>query len=150
MTLLQLAGEKPDTFALLLPAAMTTVEPRLTAPLIALCIALLGTYGVMTQIVSTRQRDHALRLALGAVPAGIAAGVVRSAAAFTFPGLILGVGSSLLLSRFLDPLTFGVEDRTRWICAGAGVVMLVVVAAATLPSALRAGRVRVSAAVGSD
>ena len=117
---------------------------------IALCIALLGTYGVMSQIVASRQRDHALRLVFGAVPSAVAAAVLRSAALVTVPGIVLGVGASWLLSSLLQPLLFGVEDRTRWVGVAVGALMLVLVTVAALPSALRAARVRIGAAIGSS
>jgi putative ABC transport system permease protein len=116
---------------------------------IALCIALLGTYGVMSQIVASRQRDHAVRLAFGAVPSRIAASVVGSAAAVTLPGVAVGVGASWLISEFLlRPLLFEVEDHALWVGMWVGAVMLLLIVMATLPPALRAARVRVSAGIG--
>jgi putative ABC transport system permease protein len=116
---------------------------------IALCIALLGTYGVMSQFVATRQRDHAVRLAFGAVPSRIAASIVGSAAAVTLPGVAAGVGASWLISEFLlRPLLFEVEDHALGVGMGVGALMLLLIVMATLPPALRAARVRVSAGIG--
>lgn len=118
---------------------------------IAVCIALLGTYGVMSQLVASRQRDHAVRLAFGAVPWRIAVSVVRSATAVALPGVVVGVGVSwLMLERFLHPILFEVEEGAPWVWLGVGGGMLVLIVLATLPPALRAARVRVGAGIGSS
>jgi predicted permease len=85
--------------------------------LLAVVLAALGIYGVLSFIVRSRSREIGIRVALGATPREVAAMVVRQAMTWTVAGAAIGLGLALLLTRFLagflygisptDPLTFG-------------------------------------------
>ena len=85
---------------------------------LALTLAALGVYGVMSYVVATRTREFGIRTALGARPLALVGVVVRqgmkSAAAGAAIGLVLAFGASRLIAKLVfgvsvrDPLTFGV------------------------------------------
>ncbi|MEP6764880.1 MAG: ABC transporter permease [Gemmatimonadaceae bacterium] len=88
--------------------------PRLYTMLVAifataaLLLAVLGVYGVMAYSVAQRQREIGVRLALGAAPSTILAMVVRQGGKLALIGVVVGVGSALLLGQFVKSLLFGV------------------------------------------
>jgi len=113
----------------------------LTFALAATLMAMLGCYGVMRQLVTTREREYAVRLVFGASPAELGRSVLRQVARLTVPGVAVGLIVVLLLGRVLDRFVFGVGTRSPAVLGGVTVVMLVIGVAAALPSAVRAMRV---------
>jgi predicted permease len=109
--------------------------------LIAGGIVALGSFGVMSQLVSTRKKELALRLVFGATPRGIGGSVITQAAAVALPGVLLGVLLVPLLAGPLQPLVFGVETGSLVVGAWVGAGTLLLVALATLAPAARAMRV---------
>src|SRR5213078_2600301 len=63
----------------------------LTFAIAALGMIGLGSYGVMSQLVSTREREYALRLVFGAAPAALGRSVLTQLARLTVPGIAIGV-----------------------------------------------------------
>jgi predicted permease len=108
---------------------------------LALALAAVGTYGVLSYLVTERQREIGIRMALGADRTSVLGLVLRQGLSTTLIGLVLGVGGALALTRLAssllfevrptDPLTFG---------AVAGVITLVALVACVVP-ARRATRV---------
>jgi ABC-type antimicrobial peptide transport system permease subunit len=108
---------------------------------LALALAAVGTYGVLSYLVTERQREIGIRMALGADRASVLSLVLKQGLSTTVIGLVLGVGGALVLTRLAtsllfevrptDPLTFGVV---------AGVITLVALLACVVP-ARRATRV---------
>jgi predicted permease len=108
---------------------------------VAVVIALLGVFGLLSYLVTQSAREFGIRMALGATPEVVRSMVVRRAAVLVSIGLVIGLGSAVLLTRFMtsllyevaptDPLTFGL------VAAGMVVAALL---ASYLP-ALRATRV---------
>jgi len=113
----------------------------LTFALAATLMAMLGCYGVMRQLVTTREREYAVRLVFGASPGQLGRSVLRQVARLTVPGVAVGLIVVLLLGRVLDRFVFGVGTRSPAVLGGVTVVMLVIGIAAALPSAVRAMRV---------
>jgi len=113
----------------------------LTFALAATLMAMLGCYGVMRQLVATREREYAVRLVFGASPAELGRSVLRQVARLTVPGVAMGLIVVLFLGRVLERFVFGVGTRSPVVLAGVSVVMLVIGIAAALPSAVRAMRV---------
>lgn len=72
-------------------------------------LGLVGIYGVLSYAISQRTREIGIRLALGAAPADVLRMVLWEAMALAAAGVVLGIVSAFLLSRFLDSLLFGVR-----------------------------------------
>ena len=117
---------------------------------LALALAAVGTYGVLSYLVTERQREIGIRMALGADRSTVLGLVLKQGLATTAIGLVLGVGGALALTRLAssllfevkptDPLTFG---------AVAGVITLVALVACVVP-AQRATRVDPMVALRDD
>jgi predicted permease len=121
----------------------------LTFAIAALGMSALGSYGVMSQLVTTREREYALRLVFGASPAELGRSVVAQLARLTLPGVIIGLSAVALLGGLLKRFVFGVEPRSAPILALAGVAMVAIAVAAALPSVLRAMRVDIRRSLGA-
>jgi predicted permease len=111
-----------------------------TLGLLALVLAALGVYGVLSFLVRARTREIGVRVALGATPRGVVALVVRQAMVWTLSGMAIGVGLALAVSRVLGSLLYGISP-TDPLTFGAVVVLLggAAAAAAVVP-AIRASR----------
>jgi predicted permease len=107
---------------------------------IALSLAAIGVYGVLSYTVSQRAQEMGIRLALGARSAQVRGIVVRRAASVAGIGLIIGLAGAWLLSRFLESLAFGVGVRDPVVFVGVAVLLAFVVLAAAWVPASRATR----------
>ncbi|HXO40764.1 MAG TPA: FtsX-like permease family protein, partial [Thermoanaerobaculia bacterium] len=107
---------------------------------IAVLLAMVGIYGVLSQSVAARTREIGMRIALGAPPRRIVSLVVGAGARQVAAGLVVGAGLALALTRFLGSLLFGVtaQDPMTYACV-ALMLAAVALAAAYLP-ARRAAR----------
>jgi putative ABC transport system permease protein len=132
------------TFDELLDATVT--QERLVAMLsaffggLALLIAAVGLYGIVSHDVRSRQTEIGLRMALGAEPSGIVRLVFARVGVLVAAGLAIGLAGGLWAAGFVDALLFKLEARDP-ITFGASVAVLVAVGAlaAWLP-ARRAAR----------
>jgi putative ABC transport system permease protein len=108
---------------------------------VALALAAIGIYGLLSYVVSRRTREIGVRMALGAPRAGVLRMVLGRAFALTLAGTLLGIGAALGATRLLQGLLFGVST-TDALTFGAVPVLLVVVAlvAAYVPAS-RATRI---------
>jgi len=77
--------------------------------LLALTLAAVGIYGVMSYTVSQRTREIGIRMALGASTTDVARTVLRGSLTITAVGLLMGIGAALLTTRLMSSLLFGVE-----------------------------------------
>ena len=90
-------------------AGRRTFESLLIAfGVIALLLATMGAYAVMSFFVSQRTQELGLRVALGAAPARLLALVLRSSAAMAITGAILGLGGAFVAARWLSHTLYGV------------------------------------------
>ncbi len=109
--------------------------------LLALALAAVGTYGVIAYDVALRTREIGVRLALGAPPARVVAGVVRQGLVLVGLGVTLGLGGAWGATRVLGDLLYELSPRDPGtFAAGALLLAAVAVAALCLP-ARRAARV---------
>jgi putative ABC transport system permease protein len=113
----------------------------LSFALVAISMVGLGCYGVMTQLVTSREREFALRMLFGAAPAQLGSTVLLQAGRLTTAGALIGVGAMWLLSGTLRPLVFGVAPRSAVVLAVGSLVVLVLAGIAALPATVRAMRV---------
>jgi putative ABC transport system permease protein len=77
--------------------------------LIALLLAAIGIYGVLSFAVSERRQEIGIRMALGARRFDILRLIVGQALALTVAGMLIGLASSLLLTRLMTNLLYGVS-----------------------------------------
>jgi ABC-type antimicrobial peptide transport system permease subunit len=107
----------------------------------ALLLSVVGIYGVMAHFVSRHRRDIGIRLALGGQPNRIRRMVVVGGLRVVAAGILIGLGASVLGTRFLTSLLFGVTPTDAMTLIAAPVVMVAVAVAACLLPARRASRV---------
>jgi putative ABC transport system permease protein len=107
---------------------------------LALLLAAVGVYGVISYGVTQRSQELGIRIALGAGRARVVRLVVGHAAALTALGLVVGLIGAVVLSRLMGGLLFRVSP-TDPPTLGAGIAVLAVVALiAALVPAYRASR----------
>ncbi|MGH9416409.1 MAG: ADOP family duplicated permease [Terriglobales bacterium] len=106
--------------------------------LASLVVALMGMYAVMAYAVTERQREFALRMALGSTPRSVLRLVLRSAASIVALGLVIGGIGSLAAMRLLSAMLFGVSPFDAATYAAAAVLLLAATLLAGLIPARRA------------
>jgi len=102
---------------------------------VALALAALGLFGVLSYGVRLRSREFGIRMALGADRGSIRRMVMREGLTVTAIGTLLGLLGAVALSRLMASLVFGVSALDPTVILGAAVFMAVVAAfAAYLPA----------------
>jgi len=108
---------------------------------LALVIAAVGLFGILGYAVAQRTREIGVRTALGAGPARVAALVLRQGLIVAGAGLVLGVGVSFALVKFLSTFLYGVTVYDTVSYVGVVVVLLISALVACAIPAYRAARV---------
>ena len=127
--------------------AATLVSERLMAALslcfgvLAIVIATIGLYGVMSYIVARRRSEIGIRLALGAERSRVVGMIVREAAVLVAIGAGIGVALSVASGRAVASLLYGLQPSDPATLAGAVAALTVVALSATWLPAHRASRV---------
>jgi ABC-type antimicrobial peptide transport system permease subunit len=114
---------------------------------LALCLAALGLYGVMSYVVSQSTRELSVRMALGAAPWDVLRVVLARGLVLTACGLVAGVVIALGTTRLLGDLLYQTSPRDPMTFASALLVMLAASLAACLVPAWRAARTDVAHAL---
>jgi putative ABC transport system permease protein len=119
----------------------TTAQRRLDTLLfggfagLALLLAALGLYGVLSYSVMLRRREIGVRMALGARAADVARLVVGNGLALTLAGVAIGAAGAFALTRLMESIVFGVSTSDPvTFAAVAAVLVLVGLAACYLPA----------------
>jgi len=108
---------------------------------LALVLATVGIYGVISLLTAQRTHEIGVRMALGAQPGEILGLVLRQGMKLTLLGLALGAASSVALTRFLASFLFGITATDPLAFAAAALVLAAVALLACWVPARRAARV---------
>lgn len=115
---------------------------------VAVGITALGSYGVMSQLVANRQREMAIRAALGATQAGVLRMVLGQNARLAAAGTALGVGAAWLVARWVQAKLTGFDAGPAWTYPAVALLVLALTQLASFIPARRAARLDVPAALG--
>ena len=117
--------------------------PRLLAQLLgafaalALLLAAIGTYGVLSYMVTERRREIGIRVALGAARSHVLTQIMKQGLQVTAIGIAIGLAGALTLSRLIASLLFGVQPTDA---VTIGFVIATITAVAAIASWLPAWR----------
>lgn len=120
-----------------------TAEPRFEMLLlsvfagVALVLAAVGIYGVMSYAVARRTREIGIRMSLGATRSDVLRMVMRNGMGQALSGSLIGIAGALLLSRFMANLLYGVKPTDTLTFS---LVIIVLGSAAMLASFIPARR----------
>jgi putative ABC transport system permease protein len=127
--------------------AQTSAEPRFNTLLltlfaaVALILAAVGIYGVLSYTVAQRAGEIGVRMALGADRGNVQLMVLRQVGIMLLVGGAIGIAGALALGRAAGSLLYGVDGRDPVIFAGAAILLSLFALAAGYIPALRASRV---------
>ena len=107
----------------------------------ALLLAMVGLFGVISYGVSQRTREIGVRIALGAHRGSILMMVIGEGILLAFAGIAAGVMGAIALGRFVQSLLFEVKPTDPATFVGVAIALLVVAMAACYVPARRAMRV---------
>ena len=122
-------------------------RPRLLTVLLGLfgtlglVLGAVGLYGVLSYLVSSRQREIGVRIALGAPRRAVLGMVVRRGLVMAGMGIAIGLVAAFSLTRYLRDVLFGIEPTDPLTYGFVIVSMLVVAALASAIPARRAATV---------
>ena len=121
--------------------APLTAQDRTTAQLalvfggVALALAAIGLYGVLSYAVARRTGEIAVRIALGADPGSVIAMILRETVSLVMGGLAVGAGLAYAASRLIDSRLYSVAPQDPLTLALAtSLLLLVALGAAYLPA----------------
>jgi putative ABC transport system permease protein len=114
---------------------------------IALLLAAIGIYGVMSYLVTLRTREIGIRMALGARTNQVLGLVIGNALRLVIAGVLAGLGLALALTRYLKTLLYGVKPADAFTLGSVAFLLIAVALAASYFPALRASRVDPSSAL---
>jgi len=122
-------------------------RPRLLAQLLggfaglALLLAAIGTYGVLSYMVAERRREIGIRMALGADQGSVLAAVMKQGLVLTAVGIVAGLAGAFALNRLIASLLFGVRPTDPATLVAVVATLTLVAAVACWLPAWRASRV---------
>ena len=108
---------------------------------LAAALAAIGLYGVLAFLVSERRREIGVRMALGARPVDVIAGVMRQGLHLAAIGLAIGLPLAAGATRLINALLFGTSPADLPTYLAVTALLVLVTAMASLVPALRASRV---------
>jgi predicted permease len=117
---------------------------------LALVLASLGIYGVVSYSVNQRSQEIGIRMALGASASQVQLAVLRKTVALAMAGALLGTVGSVAVARLLESLLFGVRPGDAATFAGMLAVLTAVASLAGYLPARRASRIDPMSALRSE
>jgi len=124
----------------LLPARMSAALSAVFGTL-ALLLAVVGVYGIVSHSAAQRTREIGVRMALGARPADLLRLILGQGLKLIGTGVAVGLAGALVLTRFLSSLLYGVSTTDPLTFTGVALLLAVVALLATCIPARRAMRV---------
>jgi predicted permease len=121
------------------PRFLTIILTMFSA--LALGLAMVGIYGVISYSVERRTSEFGIKMALGAQPWRLLLQVIGQGAIMGVAGVVVGMAAASLLTRFLEGLLFGVSRYDAASFAVTMIVLLLTTVTASLMPALRAMKV---------
>jgi ABC-type antimicrobial peptide transport system permease subunit len=109
--------------------------------LLALLLATIGLYGVMSYGVVRRTNEIGIRMALGARASQVVGLIFRETMLLVFTGIIIGVGAAIATTRWVESMLFGLNANDPFTIVLGVLLMICVSAAAGYLPARRASRV---------
>jgi len=117
---------------------------------LALVLAAIGLYGVLSYRIGQQRRSFGIRMALGASPSSIAADVLGQSGLIVATGLLIGLPFSFAAARMAESLLWGVTSRDPMIYVVSVAVLLAVALASAFVPARRAASIDPAEALRSD
>jgi putative ABC transport system permease protein len=108
---------------------------------VAILLAAMGIYGVMSYAVAQRRNEIGIRIALGAGGGGVQRMIVGQGMKLACAGVVLGLAGAAAGSRILGSLLYGVSATDASVFAGTAAMLALVALAATWLPARRASRI---------
>jgi putative ABC transport system permease protein len=108
---------------------------------LALCLAAVGLYGLLSYMVAQRTHEIGVRMALGAPRSGVIGMVVRGALGMTLVGLVAGIAIAIGAGRIVASELYGVSPRDPLVMLIGALTLVAVAGLACLAPARRATRV---------
>lgn len=109
--------------------------------MLAVLLATIGVYGVMSYSVSEQRQEIGIRLALGATPSAVASAIVRRGLVLAGTGVVIGLGAAAVATRSLGTLLYQVEPTDPSTFSATAAVLLATAMLASWLPARRAMRV---------
>jgi len=126
--------------------ALGAAQPKINATLVAvfagvaLLIAVIGIYGVLSYSVSQRTREIGVRMAIGAHQGNVLQLILRQGMTVALMGIAIGMVGAFAFSRVLESMVYGIQVRDPATFLGAGGLLAVAAATACYIPARRASR----------
>jgi putative ABC transport system permease protein len=108
---------------------------------LALVLACVGLYGVISYAVAQRTHEIGVRMALGAQSRDVLSLVIRQGMVLTIAGLLVGIAVGLAATRVMTDMLFGVTATDAVTFVSAGVLLVIVAFLACYVPARRATKV---------
>jgi putative ABC transport system permease protein len=108
---------------------------------LALMLACVGVYGVISFSVGQRRREIGIRIALGAKPSTVFGGILADGLRITAAGMAVGYALSVALTRQLESMLYEVRPLDAAVFAGVGLMLVVSAFVACFLPARRATQV---------
>ena len=109
--------------------------------ILALILACIGVYGLMAYTVARRTNEIGIRLALGAQAGQVLTMILREATWLATTGVVAGLGTALLVTRYLKSMLYGLRPNDPLTLVVSGVLLLTVALLASFIPARIASRV---------
>jgi len=93
---------------------------------IALVLAIVGIYGVMSYSVTQRTHEIGIRMAIGARPRDVFKMVLGQGMKLALLGVVIGLGSAFALTRLMETMLFGVEPTDKLTFAAISIMLITV------------------------